>query len=392
MFCAFFVMMVAVVLVNSKPPNIVVLIADDLGIGDIEPYGNTTVKTPNLQRLADEGMKFTHHVAAAPTCTPSRAALLTGRLPLRYGLYESAGPPPVLPHAFTAAGLPQEEMTWVKVLQNSGYDTHLSGKWHLGWDSWVRGDHKYGPLSHGFNSFYGTPFTLTWQYPHPRKLSEFFLQPIHHKTVFRIGVALIIMLATIIYRLRLSKSYFVLLTILLSILWLCCAHLGIGAYYRVSEFLENEIDFILMRNKTLIEKSIILEGMSQRLVSESVQFINRQTGNKPFALVHSFLHPHTPMFSSSEFNGVSAAGRYGDNVEEMDAGVGDILKALDDNEIVNDTLVYFISDHGGDIKLKDKEGHSIGGYNGGYSGGKFNVLEGGIRVPGIMRWPSVIQG
>ena len=76
-----------------------------------------------------------------------------------------------------------------------------------------------------------------------------------------------------------------------------------------------------MRNKTLIEKPIILEGMSQRLVSESVQFINRQTGNKPFALVHSFLHPHTPMFSSSEFNGVSAAGRYGDNVEEMDAGV-----------------------------------------------------------------------
>ena len=141
-------------------PNVVVLMADDLGIGDVGCYGNKTVPTPNIDRLCRDGAKFTHHLAAAPLCTPSRAAFLTGRYAVRSGLDAGPNGPPVIVYTQSANGLHPDEVTWADLLKDAGYVTAAVGKWHLGWDKDKCGDNRNGPLSHGFDSFFGLPFTL----------------------------------------------------------------------------------------------------------------------------------------------------------------------------------------------------------------------------------------
>ena len=143
----------------DRRPNIVIFLADDLGIGDIGCYGNKTLVTENIDRLCKEGVKLEHHVAASPMCTPSRAALLTGRYAWKTGL-DNPGSPRVFVHAFTHHGLRANETTWVDSLKGEGYKTALIGKWHLGWDKETLGDHVHGPLNHGFQYFFGIPWTL----------------------------------------------------------------------------------------------------------------------------------------------------------------------------------------------------------------------------------------
>ncbi|TRY88090.1 hypothetical protein DNTS_000668 [Danionella cerebrum] len=128
-------------LMCAAKPNFVFMMVDDLGIGDLGCYGNTTIRTPNIDRLALEGVKLTQHIAAAPLCTPSRAAFLTGRYPIRSG------------------GLPQEEITVAKAVKEQGYSTAIFGKWHLGLNCENSTDHCHHPNSHGFDYFYGTVMT-----------------------------------------------------------------------------------------------------------------------------------------------------------------------------------------------------------------------------------------
>ena len=130
----------------ADQPNIVLILADDLGYGDLGCYGHPTIATPNLDRMAAEGTKFTQFHAASSTCTPSRAALLTGRLPIRSGLTHV-----VIPQS--EGGIPDEEITIAELLQDSGYTTACIGKWHLG-----RPD-KYLPLNHGFDYYFGIPYS-----------------------------------------------------------------------------------------------------------------------------------------------------------------------------------------------------------------------------------------
>jgi arylsulfatase A-like enzyme len=125
-------------------PNVVLILADDLGYGDLGSYGAADLRTPNLDRLAREGVRFTEFYAAANTCSPSRAALLTGRYPPRSGVNA------VLFHD-TPDGLPHEEITLAELLQDAGYDTAMIGKWHLGPSS------EFSPLTHGFAEFFGVP-------------------------------------------------------------------------------------------------------------------------------------------------------------------------------------------------------------------------------------------
>ncbi|CAG2123135.1 unnamed protein product, partial [Medioppia subpectinata] len=143
---------------GERKPNIVILIADDLGIGDVSSFGNTSLITPNIDRIGREGALLTHHVTAASVCTPSRSAFLTGRYPVRTGMASAARNRVFL---FVAAkgGLPSNETTFAKVLKTQDYATALIGKWHLGNDCEVKGDACHHPLNHGFDYFYGIPLT-----------------------------------------------------------------------------------------------------------------------------------------------------------------------------------------------------------------------------------------
>ena len=129
----------------EPPPNFVIILADDLGYGDLGCYGSKTIATPRLDRMAKEGLRFTDAYAASPFCSPSRAGLLTGRLPARCGLPYVLFPP-------EHHGLPTAEITLAELLKPRGYATACIGKWHLGWDA------PFRPARQGFDVFFGLPY------------------------------------------------------------------------------------------------------------------------------------------------------------------------------------------------------------------------------------------
>lgn len=135
---------------QADPPNIIVIFADDLGYGDLSVFGHPTISTPNLDRMAFEGQKWTNFYVAAPVCTPSRAGLLTGRLPIRSGM--SSDRRRVL-FPDSKGGLPQSEITIARALKGNGYQTAAIGKWHLGHLS------PHLPTDHGFDSYFGIPYS-----------------------------------------------------------------------------------------------------------------------------------------------------------------------------------------------------------------------------------------
>lgn len=135
-----------------KSPNVIIILADDLGYGDLSCYGHPTIMTPNLDKMAAEGMKFTQFYSAANVCTPSRAALLTGRLPVRNGMAGSETSGNVL-YPTSAGGLPTSEITIAKALNSKGYRTGIIGKWHLGHLP------EYLPANHGFDYYFGIPYS-----------------------------------------------------------------------------------------------------------------------------------------------------------------------------------------------------------------------------------------
>jgi arylsulfatase A-like enzyme len=124
-------------------PNVVLILMDDLGYGDLGCYGAPDIRTPNIDRVAREGVRLTDYYAAGPVCTPTRAALMTGRYPQRVGLEWAIGP------GYKEPGLPASEISLARMLKNSGYKTAIYGKWHLGYKP------EFGPLAHGFDEFFG---------------------------------------------------------------------------------------------------------------------------------------------------------------------------------------------------------------------------------------------
>lgn len=135
---------------TKRPPNFVVIFCDDLGYGDIGSFGNPTIRTPHLDRMAAEGQRWTSFYSADSVCTPSRAALLTGRLPIRTGMFSDTRRV-LFPDS--AEGLPQSEITIAELLKTRGYATAAIGKWHLGWQP------EFLPMKQGFDSYYGIPYS-----------------------------------------------------------------------------------------------------------------------------------------------------------------------------------------------------------------------------------------
>lgn len=269
----------------TKPINFIVIFADDLGYGDLSSFGHPTIKTPNLDRMASEGQKWTNFYAGASVCTPSRAALLTGRLPIRSGMCSNKHR--VL---FTDShnGLPSEEITLAEQLKKANYTTACIGKWHLG--------HKeaYLPLQHGFDYYFGIPYSNDMDVPEAVLKEK-------------------------------------------------------GGYWNVLRDPKNNqiknFQVPLIKNNEIIERPADQNNITRRYSEETIKFIKKNK-NKPFFIYLAHNLPHVPLFASKEALGKSSRGLYGDVVEEIDHGVGKILNTLKEEGLDKNTLVVFTSDNG----------------------------------------------
>ncbi|XP_078218560.1 arylsulfatase L isoform X11 [Callithrix jacchus] len=345
--------------VSASWPNILLLMADDLGIGDIGCYGNNTMRTPNIDRLAEFGVKLTQHISAASLCTPSRAAFLTGRYPVRSGMVSSVGYR-VLQWTGASGGLPTNETTFAKILKEKGYATGLIGKWHLGLNCESAGDHCHHPLHHGFDYFYGMPLSMTGDCAH-WELSEKRVD-LEQKLNFLFQV-----LALVTLTLAAGKFMHLISISWMPVIWsaLLAVFLLTTSYFAGALIVH--ADCFLMRNHTITEQPMRFQRVTPLILQEVKSFLKR---NKlgPFLLLVSFLHVHIPLITTKNFLGKSAHGLYGDNVEEMDWMVGQILDALDTEGLTNSTLIYFASDHGGSLENQFANSQ-YGGWNGIYKGG-----------------------
>src|SRR5262245_43908732 len=268
---------------RAQPPNIVILLADDLGYGDLSSFGSPTIRTPNLDAMATQGQKWTSFYVQ-PVCSPSRAALLTGRLPIRSGMYgvASATAPKVL-RDNAAKGLPQDEITIAELLKTRGYATAIVGKWHLGQLP------EFLPMQQGFDYWFGLPYSHDMRMTAPRDRG-----------------------------------------------------LQSAAYYDPKP---EYWDVPLMRNGEVIERPVDHRTLTRRYTDEAVRFITTNRAG-PFFLYLAHSMPHIPLARSADFEGHSAGGVYGDVVEEIDASTGKILDALRSAVTDRQTLVMFTSDNG----------------------------------------------
>lgn len=274
-------------------PNIVVIFADDLGYGDLGAFGAPNVRTPRLDAMAAEGQKWTSFYVQ-PVCSPSRAALLTGRLPVRNGMFGTPGG--TAPKVFrdnAAQGLPLEEVTVAELLKSAGYRTGMVGKWHLGQLP------EFLPMRHGFDSWFGLPYSHDMRMTVPR-----------------------------------DNAY------------------RTPAYYDPKP---EYWDVALMRNERIIERPVDHRTLTRRYTEEAVRFIADHR-NGPFFLYLAHSLPHIPLARSAEFVGHSAGGMYGDVIEEIDWSVGKILDALRAAGVERNTLVLFTSDNGPWLPFRDHGG------------------------------------
>lgn len=332
---------------NPKPatadrPNFVFIIADDLGIGDLGCYGAATIRTPNVDRIASEGMKATTAHASASICTPSRYAILTGDNYWR------------IPFQWEGQALVDESTpTVARTLREAGYSTGHFGKWHLGWGESIankprahRSDFDWnveklptGVLEAGYDTFFGTP----WSANEPPMVF------VHDRTVVGLDPD--------------------------------------DPLRIVGPKEEKYYGYGISKGAKAAHDACPLDRIDLIVAVRAAEYI-RQNKDKPFYLHVSLVAPHVPIAPAAEFKNRTTIGPYGDFTEQMDASVGIILAALDSEGLNERTLVIFTSDNGSIInQTAYKAGHRS---NGKLLGQKTDAWQGGVNIPFVARWPGQI--
>ena len=293
--------------VENKTPNIIMIITDDQGYGDLSAFGATDIATPNIDLLGKEGAKYTRFYVPQSQCTPSRAGILTGCYPNRVGVDWV-----FLPHSTT--GLNPAEETIANILKPVGYQSAYFGKWHLGHHP------EFLPTNQGFDEYFGIPYSNDMWPLNPRK--DYTFPPLP-----------------------------------------------------------------LIENTTTIDTvdEQIQQEMTSLLTEKSIDFIKNNKAN-PFFMVLSHPMPHVPLYVSDRFKGKSKRGLYGDVMMELDWSTGEIMKALKENDLAENTMVLFFSDNGPWIAYGNH-----GGSTGGLKEAKETSFEGGIRSPLLIRYPKKIS-
>jgi len=295
--------------VSVRPPNFVLIFLDDVGYGDFGKFGAEGYDTPQIDKMADEGVMFTDFYVAQAVCGASRAALLTGTLSNRINMLGAPGPN-------ANYGIHENELLIPEMLKQKNYATAMFGKWHLG------DNQKFLPTHHGFDEYYGLPYSNDmWPY-HPVNPGAWAPLPLIEGDVV----------------------------------------------------INPAVDSAVQRTLT------------KAYTERSVDFINRKK-NEPFFLYLAHSMAHVPLFTSPEFEGVSQQGAYGDVMMEIDWSVGEVLKALKDNNLDSSTFVLLTSDNG-PWRVYGNHAGSTGML--GPNRAKGTMFEGGARVPCVMRWPGQI--
>lgn len=331
---------------SAEKPNVIVILADDLGYGDLGCYGATKVKTPNIDRLAREGRRFTDAHAVSAVCTPSRYSLLTGEYAWRKNIWA-----PVFHTAGALIGT--EQVTVGRMLQKQGYSTACIGKWHLGFGDkhpdW-NGELKPGPLEAGFDYYFGIPVVNS----HPP-----FVFVENHRVV---GLD--------------PNDPFV---------------FGAAAKGKVhaQDFPEKK-NIQAVGGARRAHELYRDEEVATTLTERAVQWL-KQSREQPFFLYFAPGNIHHPFTPHRRFQGTSDCGLYGDFIHELDWTVGELLRAVDDIGAKDDTLVIFTSDNGGMLNGGGRDAWTAGHrLNGELLGFKFGAWEGGHRVPFLASWPGKI--
>ena len=292
---------------NTRPPNVVIVFTDDQGWGDLSCYGSTEIPTPNIDRLAQEGIRFTDFYVSQPVCSASRASLLTGCYANRVGIRGALVPS-------TKFGLDPNEHTIAEVVKPLGYQTACYGKWHLGHLE------PFLPTRQGFDEYQGIPYSNDMWPGHPESPKAWPRLP-----------------------------------------------------WYGNDGPEEWID-------DLDDQQLI----TRRLTTLAVDFIHRNA-NAPFLLYVPHAMPHVPLGVGPMFRQSSMFGPYADVIKEIDWSVGQIVKALEEEQILDETIVIFASDNGPWLNYGDHAGTT-----GGLREGKGTTFEGGVRVPMVARYPSLI--
>jgi len=288
---------------NQTLPNIVLIFTDDQGYRDLSCYGAPDIKTPHLDRMAKEGLRFTNFYVSQPVCSASRASLLTGCYANRIGISGAFMPN-------VGKGLHSDEETIAEILKPLGYATAIYGKWHLG------SEKEFLPTRQGFDEYFGIPYSNDMWPKHPWQ-----------GTVF------------------------------------------------------NFPELPLIENEEVVDTLLDNQDMVTTWYTEkAVDFITKNK-DQPFFLYLPHSMPHVPLYVSDKFKGKSDQGLYGDVIEEIDWSTGEILKALKENGLEENTLVIFTSDNGPWLSYGEHSGVALP-----LREGKGTALEGGVRVPCIMQW------
>jgi len=313
-------------------PNVVLILADDLGYGDVGVYGATDILTPNIDQIATDGIKFSRFYSS-PSCAVSRAMLLTGSYAPRLSFASNPTPS-------ARIGIHSDEITLAELLSAAGYTTGIFGKWHLG-------DHyQFLPMRHGFDEFYGIPYSNNMWPFHPRTRETADEDP----------------------RLTAARERAIL-----------TGYAGEGSTFPPGEGYPN---LPLYDGDTIVEFNSDQTSFGGLFFDKAIEFIESNRDQRFFAYI-AHTAPHVPLHPSAPFAGSSARDLYGDVVQELDAGVGRVLQTLSNLGIADRTLILFVSDNGPWLEYGID-----GGSAGALRAGKETLFEGGVRVPAVMRWPG----